>query len=59
MCALDSVSASIRGLQHARGRLFHSLILDTVEPNQGEKFRPDFAQWQPIASYALMVNSFY
>ncbi len=53
-----SVSASSRGLQHARSLLSFSLIWDTVELNQVEEFRPEFAQWQPIASLALMVDNF-
>jgi hypothetical protein len=39
-------------LQFARGLLSHSLIRDTAEPTQIEEFRPEFAQWQFIASYA-------
>ncbi len=49
---------SVQGLQSARSLPSHNLIWDTVEPNQVEALRPDFGQWQPIASYAVMVGAF-
>jgi hypothetical protein len=52
-------SVSEQGVHHGRSLFSHSLIWNTIEPNQVEKFRPEFAQWQPIVSFALMVEAFY
>jgi hypothetical protein len=46
------------GLSHASIFFSHSLIFDFIKTNELEESQPDFAQWQSIASFALMVDVF-
>jgi hypothetical protein len=56
-CVCSIVSVPVSGVCRVLwGLFFHSLIWETVDLNQMEEFRREFARRQPIASYALVFR---